>query len=50
MFTKDPPIVKETKTLKDSVYAVLEQTTAVANAHIAMSQKGAYAAVACCCF
>lgn len=45
MFTKDPPITKETKTLKDSVMAVLEQTTALSNAHLAMAQKGATARV-----
>jgi len=39
MFTKETALEKETKTLKDAVFAVLEQTTAIADAQLQMSQK-----------
>eukprot|EP00019_Armaparvus_languidus_P006103 CAMPEP_0168590806 /NCGR_PEP_ID=MMETSP0420-20121227/6776_1 /TAXON_ID=498008 /ORGANISM="Pessonella sp." /LENGTH=335 /DNA_ID=CAMNT_0008626513 /DNA_START=80 /DNA_END=1087 /DNA_ORIENTATION=- len=39
MFTKEPPITKETKTLREAVMSVLEQTVAIADAQTQMAQK-----------
>jgi hypothetical protein len=39
MFTKEVALEKETKTLKEAVFAVLEQSIAIADAQLQMSQK-----------